>query len=187
MISPNCPDHGRLVLDLALGRLDDEAAGKAESVSESCPVCRAWWHEHFESDAAQAVDDVVAVTFSDLQLPARRRSHRLMAAAAAVVMAFGVGTLWVSQNSPTVDEEVPARTVSIRTFDFEVPEAVSEFAMIEVPDPDPAPIAHPAVQPVVPQNTVIAAGAPVAVEESSAPLFAGGFETGDLSAWVPST
>jgi len=187
MISPNCPDHGRLVLDLALGRLDDEAAGKAESVRESCPVCRAWWHEHFESDAAQAVDDVVAVTFSDLQLPARRRSHRLMAAAAAVVMAFGVGTLWVSLNSPTVDEEIPARTVSIRTFDFEVPEAVSEFAMIEVPDPDPAPIAHPAVQPVVPQNTVIAAGAPVAVEESSAPLFAGGFETGDLSAWVPST
>jgi len=187
MIFPNCPDHERLVLDLALGRLDDEAAIEAESISESCPVCRAWWREQFEGGVAEVVDDAVAAAFNNIELPARRRSHGWMAAAAAVAMAFGVGTIWVSQSSMTVDEVVAPRTASIQTFDFENPDAVSEFAKVEVPDPDPAPIEQPVARRVIAEETLIVAATPVVVEEPSDSLFSGGFETGQLDDWVPST
>lgn len=188
MIPPNCPDHGRLVLDLAQGRLDDEAAAEAESISESCPICRAWWQDEFEGGDVDVVDEAVAATFSDLQLPKRRRNHRWVAAAAAVVMALGVGSLWVTQNNVAVDERVATQTVSIQTFDFESPEAVSEFVRVDVPDPDPAPVANSTPPRVIVENTMIATAVPVVVEEeSSETLFAGSFESGDLGAWVPST
>ena len=106
MHSPNCPDHGRLVLDLAMGRLEDAAALEAESASTSCPVCRGWWLERFEGGPAGVVDEAVAATFSNLQLPARRRGYGWMAAAAAVVMTFGVGTIWMLQGT-TPTEETP--------------------------------------------------------------------------------
>ena len=188
MISPHCPDHGRLVLDLALGRLDDDAAAEAESISESCPVCRVWWQEQFEGGVAEVVDDAVAAAFTDLELPVRRRSHGWMAAAAAVVMALGVGAIWVSQSATTMDEVLAPRTASIQTFDFEIPETAGEFVMVEVPDPDPAPVVHPVAQRVIVEETLIAEASPaeVVVEDSSESLFAGSFESGDLGAWVPS-
>lgn len=187
MISPNCPDHGRLVLDLALGRLDDAAAAEAESISESCPTCRAWWNEQFEGEAADVVDAAVAVALTDLRLPERRRSRGWIAAAAAIVMAFGVGTLWVAQNNTKVDEDVAPQMVAIQTFDFEVPEAVAEFARVEVSDPDSAPIEQPSPQRVFAEEDLAAVAAPVEVEESSEPLFSGSFESGDFGGWVPST
>jgi len=189
MIFPNCPDHGRLVLDLALGRLDDDAAAEAESVGESCPVCRAWWQEQLEGGAAQVVDEAVASTFSGLRLPARRRSHGWMAAAAAVVMALGVGTIWVSQSRTSMDEVTAPRTALIQTLDFESWEAAGEFALVEAPDPDPAIVVRPVAQRVISEETLIteASSAEVVVEDSSESLFAGSFESGDLSAWVPST
>ena len=189
MISPNCPEHGRLVLDLALGRLEDDAAARAEAVSETCPICRAWWQQQFGGAVTEAVDDAVAATFSDLQLPARRRNHGWMAAAAAIVMAFGVGTLWVSQRATKADDVAAPRVASIQTLDFEIPDTVGEFATIEVPDPDPAPVVRAVFPRVIVDETVIAESSPtvVAVEESSKVLFAGSFETGDLGAWVPKT
>ena len=189
MISPNCPDHGRLVLDLALGRLDDDAAAEAESISESCPVCRAWWQEQFEGGVAEVVDDAVSAALTDLELPVRRRSHGWMAAAAAVVMALGVGAIWVSQNRTSMDEVVAPRTASIQTLDFEIPETVDEFAMVEAPNPDPVPVVRSVAQRVIVEETLIveASSDEVVVEDSSESLFAGSFESGDLGAWVPST
>jgi len=189
MIAPNCPDHDRLALDLALGRLDDEAAIEAESISESCPVCRAWWHEQFGGEAVEAVDHVVSVTFGDLQLPTRRHHHGWMAVAAALVMAVGGGTLWVSQHATTTHNTAAARTASIQTLDFEIPEAVSEFAVIEIPDPDPEPEVTVRVEEKVVAEIVVAEASPTkaAGDEASKTLFAGGFESGDLGAWVPKT
>lgn len=189
MMTPNCPDHDRLALDLALGRLDDEAAAEAESIGGSCPVCREWWHRQFGGEAAETVDRAVSATFGGLQLPKRRRHHGWMAAAAAVAMAFGVGTLWVAQRATTTDDGTAPRTASIRTLDFEIPEAVSEFARIEVPDPDPDPVAQSVARSVIVEETIIAESAPtrVADEDSSKVLFAGSFESGDLGAWVPKT
>lgn len=191
MIPPNCPEHGRLVLDLALGRLEDEAAIRAEAVSESCPVCRAWWQQHFGHAEVGTVDDAVAATFGILRLPARRHNHGWLAAAAAMVMAFGVGTLWVSYRATTTYSPSAPKTASIRTLDFEVPEAIGELAVIEVPDPDPdpAPVAMAVAAQVTIEETVIAEASPavVADEESSKVLFAGSFESGDLGAWVPKT
>ena len=189
MISPNCPNHGRLVLELALGRLDDDAAAEAESISESCPVCRAWWQEQFEGGAAEVVDDSVATAFTDLQLPARRRSHGWMAVAAAVVMALGVGTIWVSQSRTSMDEVTAPQTASIQTLDFEIPDAVSEFARVEIPDPEPETVVQPTIESASTEGILIAEASPaeVVVEDSSESVFAGSFESGDLSAWVPST
>ncbi len=111
-----------------------------------------------------------------------------MAAAAAIVMALGVGSLWVAQNNVAVDERIATQTVAIQTFDFEAPEAVSEYVRVDVPDPDPAPITTSTTPRVIAEDTLIATAVPVVVEEeSSEALFAGSFESGDLGAWVPST
>ena len=189
MNSPNCPDHGRLVLDLALGRLDDAAAFEAESISESCPVCREWWREQFSSDAAAVVDEAVAVTFSDLQLPARRRGYGWMAAAAAVVMTLGVGTIWVSQGKGSMDEVAAPRVASIQTITFEPSYEPAEFVLIEAPDPDPVPVERPAALEPLAEEILIATASPaeVVVGHPSDALFVGGFESGGLEDWVPTT
>ncbi len=189
MIPPNCPDHQRLVLDLALGRLDDEAAIAAESIGESCPVCRAWWQEQFDGGAAEVVDDAVAAGFTDLKLPRRRSNRGWMAAAAAVVMALGVGTIWVSQKHAPMDETMALRTASIQKLDFESFNEADEFAMIEVPDPDPAPVARTLAQRSIVEETTVDVASPVEVAsaDSSKTLFVGSFESGDLGAWVPKT
>ena len=189
MNSPNCPDHGRLVLDLALGRLDDVAAFEAETISESCPVCREWWREQFCGDVAAVVDEAVAVTFSDLQLPRRRRGYGWMAAAAAVVMTLGVGTIWVSQGTGSLAEVEAPRMASIQTITFEPSDATAEFVLIEAPDPEPVLVEGSAVLEPLVEEILIADAAPteVVVDRPSDALFAGGFESGDLGAWVPTT
>lgn len=182
MIAPNCPDHERLVLDLALGRLDDEAALEAENVSESCPVCRAWWQAQFEGEMAEVVDDAVAAAITNLELPVRRRSRGWLAAAAVAVMALGVGSLWVSQANRTVDEATAHRSASIQVFDFENPAAFGEVVKVAAPDGD----SMSNVQ-VITEDGLATASAPVEVENSGDAFFSGGFESGELGAWVPST
>jgi hypothetical protein len=189
MYSPNCPDHGRLVLDLALGRLDDPAALEAEVVSESCPVCRAWWQEQFEGVAAEVVDEAVATAFGDLQLPGRRRGYRWMAAAAAVIMTLGVGTIWMSQGMGSVDEVAPPRVASIQTITFEPSDATGDFVLIVAPSPEPSRDQRPGVQQAVAEEVLVADATPVEakIETPASALFTGGFETGDLGDWVPKT
>jgi hypothetical protein len=194
MIPPNCPDHGRLVLDLALGRLDDVEAAKAEAARASCPVCEAWWRENLEGEIAESIDRSLTVVFADLELPRRRRGHSWMAAAAAVVMTLGAGTLWLTQNMPTVDPVELDRTASIQAMNFEDPEVVYELTDVEIPDPetpDSGAVAAETIEirGVAGEAVVIAEAATleVAVEAEPEQLFSGGFESGDLGAWVPST
>jgi len=91
---PACPDHGRLVLDLALGRLDDPSAFAAEAVRLSCPECAGWWRSELEGTAAAAVDQAVGSAFSSFQPPASSRVARWLPVAAAATLAAGAGLLW---------------------------------------------------------------------------------------------
>ncbi len=96
MHPPDCPDHGPLMLELALGRLDDSAASEAEQLILSCPGCGSWWHAHLEGATARAVDAAVADAFSRFR-PHRRRLWPVAAAAAAVVVA---GSLLLYTSRP---------------------------------------------------------------------------------------
>jgi hypothetical protein len=94
MKSPSCPDHGRIVLDLAQGRLDDLRAAEAEQILESCPVCASWWQANLEGEAVLGVDHVVEHAFAAFQPPRRRRIALWMPAAAALLIMVGAGLLW---------------------------------------------------------------------------------------------
>ena len=194
MLPPNCPDHGRLALDLALGRLDGVESTAAEIVSSSCPTCRAWWRENLEGEAADLVDRAVAGVFAELQLPGRQRGHRWLAAAAAAVMTLGVGTLWLIERSPSVNPVAPERTAAIQTINFEDPSVVRQLSDAEIPNPELEPVDVLVVEErgrrevSVDEPTVTeAATTERAIAPEPEPLFAGGFESGNLGAWVPST
>jgi len=188
MIAPNCPDHDRLVLDLALGRLDDEAAFAAEGVAGSCEVCRAWWQERFEGEAADTVDEVVAATFDDLRLPARRRGHGWMPVAAAVVLTVGASALWLARDTgpePPATVEVAA----IQSIDFENAE-LQPVATVTSADLEERQVTVRAAfspAPVRGEETRIAEAPQIAAEIVPEPLFNGGFESGDLSGWGSGT
>jgi hypothetical protein len=201
MHAPSCPDHGRLVLDLALGRLDDETALEAELAAGSCPHCRSWWGDLFGGGELAVVDDAVAAALADLRLPGRRRGRGWMALAAVVVMALGVTTLWLARRSavePAVPD-APVRMAVITSFDFEAPvsaRATAPFELAPAPAGD-ARAAEPVFVPAGPRSAVAdpdpVAGAarpePAAETQvvETEPLFAAGFESGDLGGWVPST
>jgi hypothetical protein len=194
MNAPDCPDHGRLALDLALGRLDDDAALEADEVRSSCPVCGGWWGAQFDGDTVAAVDHAVEAGLSDLELPARRPSGGWLAAAAVAVMAVGVATLWFSRPAAPVRPAPSSQVASIRSLDFEVPDELPEIVTTGVATSVTAVGENPTV--VTDDREVVVASAPQAtVSDDSTvpataelePLFTGGFETGDLGEWVPST
>jgi len=115
MRTPDCPDHGRLVLDLAQGQLDEICAAQAEAIRSSCPVCSAWWHAELEGELAVSLDGVVAQAFDQFQ-PARRRLPAWMPAAAAAALAVGAGALWYGPgNVPVMETAHP--TLAQESFD----------------------------------------------------------------------
>jgi hypothetical protein len=97
---PNCPDHGRLVLNLAQGRLDDRDAAEAEAVRTSCPACAEWWSEQFDGEPAASIDAAVERAFSDVR-PSRRRLPAWLPAAAAAVLVAGAAALWYAGDRVT--------------------------------------------------------------------------------------
>ncbi len=109
---PNCPDHGREVLDLALGRLDDRAAVEAESVRATCPVCSAWWQEELEGDVAHRLDHSIESAFESF-LPARQRRSVWMPVAAAAALAVGSGLVWYGNGNPNDSHQ----TIAQESFD----------------------------------------------------------------------
>lgn len=194
MNSPNCPEHDRLVLDLALGRLDDDNAVLAEEALASCPVCRDWWRTQFEGEDSTLVDEAVASVFDDLQLPVRRRRHGWMAVAAAAVMTIGVGALWMAHNPLPVEPVVAERTAAIQVMDFEVPElvpmATPTSADVQEENTAPAPVFVPATVQIESDDEMMVAEATPpeeAPDNRQDALFSGGFESGSATGWgVPS-
>jgi hypothetical protein len=199
MMNPNCPEHERLVLDLALGRLDDDDAARAEDVKDSCPVCREWWSTQFEGEAIDLVDDAIASVFEDVDLPRRRRSHGWMALAAAVVMSLGATALWMVQRpvapAPNAIEPVIVeRIAAIQSMDFENPSTVVAHTIESEPETREPAVGEPSTDRIsevapVADEIVVAEAAPAELPRAPEPepLFSGSFESGDLSGWVPST
>jgi hypothetical protein len=108
----DCPDHGHLVPDLALGRLDGPGAEKAESARRKCAVCSSWWDEAFSDSAVAAIDAEVWDVFRAFEPPRRRRRGWLAAAAAAVLVIGGgsASLLWRDAPAPhsPPDDQVSA-------------------------------------------------------------------------------
>jgi hypothetical protein len=156
MTVSNCPEHGDLMRELARGCFDDERSLRAETVREECADCARWWNEAFSGEAYDVVDRAVAEAISSFFPPARRR-YRWLAAAAAVVLAVGIGAtsiLWRdAPTSPAYSSDV------VSTLDFETGTL---------------------------DGAVVAAGeAPDGSDElnGEAPVFVSDLESGDLSGW----
>ena len=159
---PNCPDHENLVLELARGLLDDREALRAETVRRDCAHCATWWSETFDTEAVAVVSSAVSESFSDFRAPARRR-RAWLAAAAAAVLAVGIGTttvLWrIAEDRQAGPIAAETNGVVLSTWDFEngvTPLQASPAA--DVPTPATERVGDPAV-------------------------FTSDLESGDLSGW----
>jgi hypothetical protein len=117
--APNCPEHGRLVLDLARGRLDDVRASDAERVLDTCPVCSAWWSTHLEGHVADAVDQAVDRSFAAFSPPQRRRVSGWMPAAAAVLLLVGAGLLWSPGDRAPAPADHPTGSFDVARESFD--------------------------------------------------------------------
>ena len=162
MHAPACPDHGRLVLDLALGRLDDRTAVEAEAVRLACPACAGWWRSELEGAAASAVDQAVASTFAAFQPPAARRTARWLPVAAAAALAAGAGLLWYQHGAVSP----PGSTTA------------------------PGPLAHESFDGDRDGDGVVGLddiGYKVVVEQPREAIFADTLDGGDLAGWTPQT
>jgi hypothetical protein len=92
--SHHCHDHGRLMLDLALGCLGDEDAARAEQMRTSCATCREWWTANLEGQGPERLDRAVAEVFTAFQAPRRRRLSPWLSAAAAALVVLCLAALW---------------------------------------------------------------------------------------------
>jgi hypothetical protein len=162
MPAPACPDHGRLVLDLALGRLDDQSAFAAEAARLSCPECAAWWRSQLEGAAAPSVDKAVGTAFASFQPPASSRVARWLPVAAAATLAAGAGLLWYQHG---------AVQTSVATA-------------------PPSPLARESFEGDRDGNGVVGLedlGFAVHVEKTRDVIFSDTLEDGELAGWTPHT
>ena len=162
MTVPNCPEHGNLVLELARGLLDDQEAVRAEQARIDCDHCSQWWGRSFGDDSLSVLDTAVDEVFSSWVPPARQRRVWL-AAAAAAVLAIGLGTTTLTWRDGEV-APASARSASttadvLSVMDFESGTAEELIA----------------VDDVSPDGLGDTAG--------EAAVFVSGLESGDLSGW----
>ncbi len=168
MRTPDCPDHGRLLLDLAQGRLDDRASAEAESVRSSCPVCAGWWRKEFEGELAASLDAAVEKAIGEFR-PARRRVSAWMPAAAAAALAVGTAALWYGGDKVSIEDSNQGALVQ-ESFDSDL----NGDGMIDTSDLG---------------FTVHLDGEPDNVPPSSDGdvIFADSLDSGDLAGWTSKT
>ncbi len=154
---PTCPEHGRLVLDLALGRLDDQAGTAAESIRTSCPECAAWWRAEFEGDLAHHLDRSIEIAFESFR-PARRRRTMWMPAAAAAALAVSGGLLWYGNSDVN---EAQQQTLAQESFDGDL----DSNGLVDPSD----------------------LGFALHMENASEAIFNGDLDNGDLTGWNSNT
>jgi hypothetical protein len=112
MRPPDCPGHGKLVLDLALGRLEGARALDAEAARIGCPSCGVWWSECLAGTEARLVDDAVEKAFVEFHAPSGTARRAVVAAAAILVLAAGLGLLWlVQRGAPSTPRPTPGEVV----------------------------------------------------------------------------
>jgi len=160
MRAPACSEHGRLVLDLARGLLDDEQAATAERVRRECASCREWWTRTFEGEGYSVVEAAVGEGLETARLSSGHEWQAWLAAAAALVL-VAVGVVWQLGQGPGP---------SVRAGDSEAGDAWSVQApqqAIFVDDMESGDLG----------------GWTVHAANPAPPVFQDDMETGDLSAW----
>lgn len=163
---PQCPEHGRLVLDLLRGRLEDELAAAAEVARRDCAACHAWWERCFGSEDFAAVDAAAAEVFSRFGATRHRRPVRWIAAAAVFLgLTLGVLALFFQGGSaPRTESQEAAELIFA-----EAAEVIFAAGFESGVTPESLQIA------IEPAD----AGQPGATEA----IFAADFEAGDLGPW----
>jgi len=162
MMVPICPEHENRVLELARGRLDDWDATRAEQALAGCDDCSLWWSRTFGVDSLSVLDAAVDEVFSSWAPPARRRGAWL-AAAAAAVLAIGLGTTTLVWRDGEVSP-AGARTEAnsgdvVSVMDFENGAAEEAITVADV------------------------AADKQGETDGEAAVFTSGLESGDLSGW----
>lgn len=161
-----------MVRDLALGKLDDESALRADEALAACTVCSRWWDETFAGDAFAEVDEAVAGAVAAFAPPraTRRVATGFLAAAATLVIGLGIATVTRHTPAPvpTVSDEIAASVGTsagtlVAAMDFE-----SGLADLQ---PHVEVVSRPATPPA-PLETA-----------KDAVVNAVSMETGDLSGW----
>ena len=110
-----CTEHGQLVAELALGRLESERAQAAEQARVDCPSCSLWWAGEFDNDETERVEMEVGKVFASFQKPAQNHlAHWSKAAAVIVLLGSGGGLFWLggSGNTPTQAPGIQAPPVT---------------------------------------------------------------------------
>ncbi len=122
MYPPKCPDHRSLVFDLALGRLDDDEAMRAEDALDTCELCKNWWSETFDCAEFKVVEDAVHNVLPAVEFPPRSTRRNVYVqrwiAAAAAALVIGIGALWQT-SGPRIQQVKVAAEKGITTMDFE--------------------------------------------------------------------
>lgn len=122
MMSPDCTDHGSLILDYVRGDLGEAEGLHAEMVLSECPDCQAWMNREFSGPAFEAVDNGVGHGLDTVSLPNRRQRFGWITAAAAIVVVAGGLTLLQLPHQSTpmaIDQVNQDLSTQIVTFDFE--------------------------------------------------------------------
>jgi len=160
---PSCRDHGRLVLDLAQGRLNDSRSAIAERVRQECPACHSWWQGYLGGEPAAVVGGAVAEAFAGFEAPRHGHgvSSRRWLAVAAVFFALVLGLTALRQHqgarlAPGVEGGMAPVEIVEESFES------GEFRLVVGGEQ--------------------LAGIP---PESADMIFANGFESGNFSTWSP--
>lgn len=172
-----CPDHGRLVAELFLGRLDDAEATLAERALADCETCAAWGQATSEA-AMAALEGAVAEGFGDFRAP-RRAAGRwwLSAAAAAAVVTVAVGAAWWKTTANVAPTPTPSLSAAVAPpSDVTLTRWTFEEGSTEV--------VEAAAAPTQPRHAL---PRPAPAVDHPSPLRTGGFESGDLSGWSSHT
>jgi len=162
MTLPICPEHGNRVLELARGRLDDRDAMRAEQARAACDHCSLWWRRTFGDGSLSVLDAAVEEVFSGWVPPARRR-RAWLAAAAAAVLAIGLGATTLVWRDGEVSQ-AGHRTASterdvVSVMDFENGTAEEAITVADI------------------------AADTQGENDGEAAVFTSGLESGDLSGW----
>jgi|GEM_PF-2019288 len=160
-----------MVRDLALGRLDNDSALRAEEALAACTVCGQWWDETFAGDAFAEVEEAVAGAIADFAPPRATRRFATGFLAAAAVLLLGLGVATIARRASVPVPRVAEGTATLEASEATLVAAMDfESGMVDLP-PQAEAMAGPATAPVpkpAPGDTV---------------LNAVSMETGDLSGW----
>lgn len=115
---PICPDHDRLMLDLALGKLEDRYADEAEATRHSCPTCRQWWESTLQGESAAELEAVVDQVFAEFQPPRTKDLLEWLPVVMAAVLALAVGLVLQSDAPGTHDEGISAPVSTVLAEEF---------------------------------------------------------------------